>query len=56
VEEWFLENDSEALFSFGSICETLGLHPEPIWKGLLVWKEARLKMGTPTASVKLVRN
>jgi hypothetical protein len=46
VEEWFLDNDSEALFSFASICETLGLHPEPIWKGLMVWKEAKLKLST----------
>jgi hypothetical protein len=43
AEEWFLEKDSEALFSFESICETLGLHPDPIRKGLMVWKEGRLK-------------
>jgi hypothetical protein len=43
VEEWFLDNDSDELFSFESICETLGLHPEPIRKGLMVWKEAKIK-------------
>jgi hypothetical protein len=43
AEEWFLEKDSDELFSFGSICETLGLHPDHIRKGLLVWKEAKLK-------------
>ena len=45
AEDWFLEKDNGALFSFESVCETLGLHPEPIRKGLMVWKEARLKMG-----------
>jgi len=29
AEEWFLDKDSDKLFSFGSICETLGLHPDP---------------------------
>jgi hypothetical protein len=43
AEEWFLEKDSDELFSFGSICEILGLHPDHIRKGLLVWKEAKLK-------------
>src|SRR5215510_8528684 len=43
AEDWFLEKDSEELFSFENICETLGLHPEHIRKGLMVWKEARLK-------------
>jgi hypothetical protein len=49
AEEWFLGKDSNELFSFGSICETLGLHPNRIRKGLMVWKEARLK--TPSVEV-----
>ena len=43
AEDWFLEKDSEELFSFENICETLGLHPDHIRKGLMVWKEAQLK-------------
>jgi hypothetical protein len=43
AKEWFLDTDSEELFSFGNICETLALHPDPIRKGLMVWKEAKLK-------------
>src|SRR5262245_42824444 len=43
AEDWFLEKDSEELFYFENICETLGLHPDHIRKGLMVWKEARLK-------------
>src|SRR4030095_12987925 len=43
AEEWFLDKDGEALYSFENICEILGLHPDPIRKGLMVWKEAKLK-------------
>jgi hypothetical protein len=47
AEEWFLEKDSGgALFSFESICETLQLHPDYIRHGLLLWKEARLKISS----------
>src|SRR5262245_16401791 len=46
AEEWFLDQGSEALFSFGSVCETLGLHPEDIRKGLMVWKEAKRKVSS----------
>jgi hypothetical protein len=49
AEEWFLEKDGEALYSFENICETLGLHPDHIRKGLLVWKEARIKLGSVDA-------
>ena len=55
AEEWFLEKDSEGLFSFESICETLGLHPDPIRRGLMVWKEARLKMNAIESHPKLSR-
>ena len=39
AEEWFLDKENETLYSFENICETLGLHPDPIRKGLMVWKE-----------------
>ena len=42
AEEWFLERDSDELFSFENICDTLQLHPDYIRKGLLRWKEAKL--------------
>jgi hypothetical protein len=60
AEEWFLEKDSDELFSFENICDTLGLHPDPIRKGLLVWKEAKLKLssveGHPAGRPKLARS
>ena len=43
VEEWFLEKDSDELFSFEHICETLELHPDYLRQGLMSWKEARRK-------------
>ena len=43
AEEWFLERDSDQLFSFEYICETLQLHPDYIRQGLLSWKEAKRK-------------
>jgi hypothetical protein len=43
AEEWCLEKDSDELFSLGNICETLGLHPDHMRKGLIIWKEAKLK-------------
>jgi hypothetical protein len=46
AEEWFLQKDSGTRFSFENICETLGLHLDQIRKGLMVWKEARLKLGS----------
>jgi hypothetical protein len=43
AEEWFLERDSDGLFSFEYICETLRLDPDYIRQGLMSWKETRLK-------------
>jgi hypothetical protein len=60
AEEWFLEKDGEALYSFENICENLGLHPDPIRKGLLAWKEAKLKLssveGHPAGRPKVARS
>jgi hypothetical protein len=36
AEEWFLDKETEALYSFENICETLGFHPDYIRKGLMV--------------------
>jgi hypothetical protein len=44
AQEWFLEKDSEELFSFENICETLQLHPDYMRQGLMGWKEAKLKL------------
>src|SRR5215813_4509018 len=46
AEEWFLDRDGDELFSFENVCETLRLHPEHIRKGLMVWKQAKLKLSS----------
>jgi hypothetical protein len=43
AEQWFQERDSDELFSFENICDTLQLHPDYIRQGLMVWKEAKPK-------------
>jgi hypothetical protein len=42
VEEWFLEEDSDWLFSFESICNVLGLNPNHIRRRLLRWTATEL--------------
>src|SRR5262247_233155 len=59
AEEWFLDKDSESLYSFENICDTLGFHPDHIRKGLMAWKEAKVKMSSssePNSRPKLARN
>ena len=41
AEEWILEKNSDWLFSFKNICETLGFNPEYVRQGLLRWKEKK---------------
>ena len=49
AEEWFLDKDNEPLYSFENICDTLELHPDHIRKGLMAWKDAKLKLGSVEA-------
>ena len=51
AEEWFLDKDNEALYSFENICDTLGFHPDHIRKGLMAWKAAKLKLGSVEAHI-----
>ncbi len=43
AEEWFLEQNSDSICSFSSVCETLGLHPDYMRRGLMSWKETKRK-------------
>jgi hypothetical protein len=43
AENWVLAKNTDWLFSFENICETLQLHPDYIRRGLLIWKEAKRK-------------
>ena len=44
AEDWFLDKDSDYIFSFEYICESLGLHPDQIRRGLMTWKDAKQKI------------
>lgn len=48
AEDWFLEENSDQLFSFESICEAFEINPKYLRKGLLQWKQMRLKEGLKT--------
>jgi len=50
AEQWFNEKDSEWIFSFENICETLGINPQYVRQGLLFWK--RKRRGRCVAGVK----
>jgi len=42
AEAWILQCDVDRLFSFESICETLGIAPNYLRSGLIVWKNRQL--------------
>ncbi len=42
AEDWFFSDDSRWLFSFASVCDTLGLEPRYIRKKLKNWTPASL--------------
>ncbi len=41
AEEWINSNDDD-VFSFNNVCETLGLSPSGLRKGLEQWKERQI--------------
>jgi hypothetical protein len=43
AEDWVLDTNSDWLFSFSNVCETLGFNPEYLRQGLAQWKAAKLE-------------
>jgi hypothetical protein len=41
TQDWFFTNDDDGLFTFKSVCSHLGLDPDYIRRGLLLYKRAR---------------
>jgi hypothetical protein len=41
AEAWILETNSDWIFSFINCCEVLGIDPEYVRQGLLLWKRAK---------------
>lgn len=46
AEEWVQEIDGAGVFAFEGVCETLGLNPEYLRRGLRQWKTAALAQRT----------
>ena len=38
AEDWILEENSDRLFSFETVCDALGFNPSYVRQGLLRWK------------------
>jgi hypothetical protein len=44
VQEWIANADNGWIFSFESVCESVGLNPDYVRQGLLQWKEKGRQM------------
>ena len=42
AEEWIMEEDTNYLYSFENICDSLGFSPSYLRRGLMSWKETIL--------------
>jgi hypothetical protein len=43
VEQWLFEEQSDRLFAFETLCQTLNLNPHYFRRGLRLWQESRAK-------------
>ena len=48
VEDWILHEEGDWVFTFESICESLGLNPKYVREGLIRWKENNVAVFTTT--------
>ncbi|MGE5218373.1 MAG: hypothetical protein ACM3SP_15370 [Chloroflexota bacterium] len=46
AEEWMEVVDSEGIFAFDSVCESLGLNPDYLRRGMIEWKNTALAQHT----------
>ena len=44
AEDWVQDTNSDWLFSFANVCETLGFNPDYLRQGLVRWKEAKVEV------------
>jgi len=44
AERWFLEKNTQEIFSFENICDALGINPDYLRSGLMRWKSAMLTL------------
>lgn len=41
AEQWFCRNGDDSIFSFSTVCETLGIEPNYLRSGLRRWRDAQ---------------
>jgi hypothetical protein len=51
VEEWVAERGSGSVFAFDSVCESLGLNPAYLRRGMSDWTKAALAQRTTQARI-----
>ena len=51
TEDWFFQGSDLGIFSFDIVCETVGLEPNYVRRGLAHWKKQRL---TPQTQVQII--
>ena len=54
IEEWMLDEESDWIFSFNNICESLELDPQYVRRGLMRWKEKEIGKQATTRDVRPV--
>jgi len=42
AEMWILQRDTDGIFSFENVCDTLGISPQYLRAGLIAWKNRQL--------------
>ena len=55
TDEWVFKGGDSGIFSFDLVCETLGLEPNYLRRGLAQWKKQRLAQSAPAQVIALRR-
>lgn len=53
AEQWVQDREGGSVFAFDSVCESLGLNPEYLRRGLAAWKESALTRRAPAKVYRL---
>jgi hypothetical protein len=51
TEDWFFQGSDLGIFSFDTVCETVGLEPNYVRRGMAHWKKQRL---VPQTQVQII--
>ncbi len=53
TEDWVFQRDDSGVFSFNIVCETLGLDPNYLRRGLAQWQQQRVAQQTQAQVIQL---